>query len=105
MVNKRIKDFCKNYLADKDKITLEKLNNNFETCMNYLETLELTDDDKVLVVDITTNLYQAMVILHSVINWVYLPNNEDTELKQAYEDKFSECINNTYRTAELVVNK
>lgn len=100
-----VKDFCKNYLADKNKITLEKLNNNYETCMNYLETLELTDDDRTLVVDMAKNLYQAMVILHSVINWVYLPKNEDTELKQAYEDKFSECIHNTYRIAERIVNE
>lgn len=103
-MNSIIKNFCNNYLADKSMITLEKLINNSETCTNYVDTLDLTDDVKTLVDDMAKNFFQAMVILFSIANWEYLPNNDDMDLKQVYEDKISECINNTYRIAERIIN-
>lgn len=104
-MNSLIKNFCNNYLSDKSNITIEKLNNNFETCIKYIDTLTLTETEKNIIIDMSKNFYQAMVILHSIVNWSYLPTNDDNDLKEVYEDKFNECINNTYRMAERIVQE
>lgn len=100
MSNPIVKNFVNNYLTDTDKITIEKLRSNFECCNEFLQNNKLTEIEKRHIVDLSKNLYRAMVLLYSIVNWNYLPTNDDGELKQVYEEEFNKCIDNSYRIAE-----
>ena len=104
-MNTIIKDFCNNYLQDKDKITFENLNDNYQTCEHFFNTLELTTIEYDTLLDFSDCFYQAMVMLYSILNWEYLPIKDDEDLKRAFKDKFSDCINNSYRIAERIINE
>lgn len=101
-----ISTFANKFLADtEDTITLDVLHNNTECIEKFLDDLELSDNERVLLADMGLKLVKAELLLVSILEWDMLSPlmvGDADETKKNYELELQAVISATHQIAYIL---
>jgi hypothetical protein len=98
-----IKTFANKFLAD--TITLNVLKSNRDCVVNFLYDLEITNDERKLLIDMSRKLNKAILLLTNIENWDMLSPlmvGDADETKKNYELEFNAVMDSIFMIVYLL---